>query len=142
MSNQAYHLVSAAPERHRGGNQAFQGCHLYPQWMVGIKSESSVKLCTQFGPQESLVLRVFDMQHTESMAIVEDVIFQISYSDSLVSHFHKGTLSNRDCPPRPPLLILSSMNNSSATVKECYIFAYFGQTHKPNQLCQIVLGRT
>lgn len=90
-----YHLVSAVSEGRRGGNRAFQWCHLYPRWMAGIKSVPSVKVCTRLGPWESLLLCVFDMQRTESMGIVEDVIFQISYSDSLISHFHNETLPNR-----------------------------------------------
>ena len=81
---------------------------------MGIKSEASVKLCTQLGPQESLVLCIFDMQCTESMGIVEDVIFQIPYSDSPINHFHNETLPNRPIFIRklcligifPPFLIL------------------------------------
>lgn len=65
---------------------------------------------------------MLDMQHTESMGIVEDAIFQISYSDSLMSHFHNETLSNMSIFITnlyiigiPPLSCpLSRMNNYSA----------------------------
>lgn len=62
------------------------------------------------------------MQHTESMGIVEDVIFQISYSDSLISYFHNETLSNKSIfiinlyviGIRPVSSSLSRMYNYSA----------------------------
>lgn len=63
------------------------------------------------------------------MGIV-DVVFEISYSDSLISHFHNKTL----IAIFPLSYSLKSMNNYSDTMKECCIFAYFGQSHKPNQL--------
>lgn len=76
--------------------------------------------------------RVLDMQHTESMGIVEDVIFQISYSDSLISHFHNEALSNRSIfiinlyvIGIPPLSCSLSRMNSYSAIERMLHFCIF-----------------
>lgn len=64
---------------------------------------------------------VFDMHCTEP---VDVVLFQISYSESIISSFHNKTLIavfSLSC-------FLRSMNSYGDAMKECSIFAYFGQS--------------